>query len=603
LHTVYFQQLKWFQSGNSTKLLDFGLALVNDNSGIDIADAPTALSVAGAVMGTIAYMSPEQAQGKPADARSDIFSFGLVLYEMLTGRQAFAGNSGVETMAAIIRDEPAPLQLPGGAAPSKLSEIVARCLRKSPAARFQTVTEVRAALEQITAAPVSNTPLHRRPPLRQHEPRCRRRILLRRSGRRDHRLPYANSGAQSDRAHLGLRVQGQERGRPRIAEKLGVTNVLEGSVRRAGNRLRITAQLIHAADGTHLRSRRYDREMTDVFAIQDEIGRTISDALKVHLAPCAQTTVNIEAWQCCLKGHYHTVRLTPESLAKAKECFEQALAIDPNYTPAYSGLARYYYTLAVLGIMPARDVAPLAKSAAEKALAIDPSDVEAHSVAGIMVATCDFSWSLAEKHFRKAMAVEPVPPMVRFRYAFYYLLPLGRLAEAMEQSRLALDGDPLSMILHFCVASCLRHLKRYGEAIEYARRAIEIDASFYATWWVMGLAQLGAGLAQEAVTSMRRTVDLAPWWRLGPGVLAAALWQAGDRERCQELVLQSRNHPLGVWGAAFYYAVAGDAMFEMLDLAWQERDPNLRNIGVEPFYEPYRADPRFESLLRRMNLA
>jgi tetratricopeptide (TPR) repeat protein len=222
-----------------------------------------------------------------------------------------------------------------------------------------------------------------------------------------------------------------------------------------------------------------------------------------------------------------------------------------------------------------------------------------------MAAIFDFNWGLAEKHFRKAMAVEPVPPMVRYRYGGFYLLPVGRVQEAMEQSRLALESDPLSMLLHFAMTYCLHCLKRNEEAIEYARRALEIDASFYPVWAFMGMAQLGAGLAQEAVTSMKRALDLAPWWRLGPGALAAALWQAGDRERCRELALQSRSHPLGVWGAAFYYAVAGDAdaLFEMLDLAWQERDPNLRLIGIEPIYEPYRADRRFRSLLQRMNLA
>ncbi len=584
------------QSG--LKLLDFGLALADDKIGI--ADDTAALTVAGVVMGTFAYMSPEQAQGKPIDAHSDIFSFGLVLYELLSGRQAFTGNSGVETMAAIIREEPTPLD-----APSNLSEIVTRCLRKSPASRFQTMGEVRAALEQATVVRSDDAPSIAVLP------------FANMSG--DKEQEYFSDGLAEEILNLlakipGLKVtartssfafRGKEQDITKIAEALRVRTILEGSVRRAGNRIRVTAQLISAADGYHLWSERYDRDMTDVFAIQDEIGQAISEALKLHLAPRAQTAVNIEAWQCCLKGQYHTLRLTPGSLAKAKEFFEQALAIDPNYTPAYSGLARYYSALAVLGIMPARDAAPLAKSAAEKALALDPSDVEAHSVAGPMAAIFDFNWNLAEKHFRKAMAVEPVPPMVRFSYADYYLGPLGRLAEAMEQSWLALERDPLSMLLHLAMVNCLRCLKRYGEAIEYARRALEIDVSFYGIWGFMGMAQLGAGLAQEAVTSMKRVVDLAPWWRPGPAILAAALWQTGDRERCQELVLQSRSHHQGVLGAAFYYAVANDAdaLFEMFDLVWQEREPALRTIGIDPIYEPYRADPRFQSLLRRMNLA
>jgi TolB-like protein len=267
-------------------------------------------------------------------------------------------------MAAIIREEPPVLD-----APSKLSDIVTRCLRKLPASRFQTMAEVRTALEQVNAVRAEEPPSIAVLP------------FTNMSG--DKEQEYFSDGLAEEILNLlakipGLKVtartssfafRGKEQDITKIAEALRVRTILEGSVRKAGNRVRVTAQLINAADGYHLWSERYDRDMTDVFAIQDEIGQAISEALKLHLAPRAQTTVNIEAWQCWLKGQYHVLRFTPESLTKAKECFEQALAIDPNYTLAYSGLARYYYTLATLGIMPAREAAPLAKSAAEKALA------------------------------------------------------------------------------------------------------------------------------------------------------------------------------------------------------------------------------------------
>jgi serine/threonine-protein kinase len=204
-------------------------------------------------------------------------------------------------------------------------------------------------------------------------------------------------------------------------------------VRRAGSRIRVTAQLIEAENGSHLWSERYDRNMTDVFAIQDEIAQAISDALKVRLAPRTRT-VNIEAYQNYLKGQYYLVRSTPESLAKAKEFFEQALAIDSNYAPAYSGLAVYYYILAAHGMKPTGDVTPLTRSAAEKSLAIDPTNGEALSALAVLAAICDYDWKVAERHYRQALAAEPVPPLVRFRYAQFYLLPLGRVPEAMEQN-------------------------------------------------------------------------------------------------------------------------------------------------------------------------
>ena len=348
----------------------------------------------------------------------------------------------------MLRDDPSPLQ-----APAEFQRIVKRCLAKQPKDRFPSMGELRVALEQISAKPAEQQPS----------------IAV---------LPFANMSADKENEYFsdglaeeilnllakipGLKViartsafafKGKNEDIRKIAETLGVSNVLEGSLRRAGNRIRVTAQLINATDGTHLWSERYDRDMTDIFAIQDEIGQAISEALKVRLAPRAQT-VNIEAYQNYLKGQYYRARNTPESLAKAKECFEQALAIDPNYAPAYSGLAEYYYALAVYGIKPTGDVAPLARSAAEKALAIDPANSEAHSVLAAMAAIFDYDWKAAEKHFRKAMAAEPIPPMVRYRYAVYYLLPLGRVPEAMEQSRLALETDPVSMLSHFLMALC-----------------------------------------------------------------------------------------------------------------------------------------------------
>jgi len=589
-------------TASGVKLLDFGLAKMGTASATAASDAATQtmdLTEVGTVLGTAAYMSPEQAKGEPADARSDIFSFGVVLYEVLSGRRAFSRNSAIETMAAIVRDEPAPLD-----APLKLSAIVTRCLRKAPAERFQTVAEVRGALEGAVAKP-------------EQQPS----IAV---------LPFANLSADKDNEYFsdglaeeilngltplpGLRViartsafafKGKEQDIRKIAETLNVGAILEGSVRRAGNRIRVTAQLIEAENGSHLWSERYDRDMTDVFAIQDEIAQAISEALKVRLAPRAQTA-NIEAYQNYLKGQYYLVRSTPESMAKAKEFFEQALAIDPNYAPAYSGLAVYYYVLAGHDRKPTGEVAPLARSAAEKALAIDPANGEAHSVLAVLAAICDYDWRVAETHFRQAMAAEPVPPLVRFRYAQFYLLPLGRVRDAVEQCRLGLETDPLSMVLHFGMVLSMHAAKQYREAIEHGRRALEIDPNFYQIWFAKGLAQLHAGFNQEAITSLKRAVELAPWYHRGAWLLAAAYYLAGDHERSQEWarkLSESHGHTVG---AASYYAAAGevDGMFEALDGAYRQRDLFLLYIIQNlPFFDRYRTDPRFRALLQRMNLA
>jgi TolB-like protein/Tfp pilus assembly protein PilF/tRNA A-37 threonylcarbamoyl transferase component Bud32 len=580
----------------SAKLLDFGLAkLMKD------ADTDATRTIEGAILGTAAYMAPEQAEGKPLDERSDVFSFGAVLYEMLSGNRAFRGNSAATVLSAVLRDDPAPLE-----APAELQRIVGKCLAKRPGNRFANMAELRVALEQVTLVAAGAG----KPPS----------IAV---------LPFANMSRDPDDEYFsdglaeeiinaltqvqGLKViartsafafKGKNEDIRKIAETLGVSSVLEGSVRRAGNRLRITAQLIHAADGTHLWAQRYDRDMTDVFAIQDEIGQAISGALQVRLAPRAQT-VNVEAYQHYLKGQYYRERPSPENLAKAKDLFEQALAIDPNYAPAYSGLAGYYYTLTGLAMEPTGDVAPLAKAAAEKALAIDPGNSEAHSVLAIVAAICDYDWTVADKHFRKAMAAEPVPPVVRHRYALNYLLPLGRVSESIGQCRLALETDPLSMLVHWGIAWSMYHAKQYREAIEYTRKALEIDANYHFIWFAMGLAQLSAGFAQDAIISLKRVVELVPWWYIGAWSLAAAYYRAGDREQSQEWARKLAGARGRTFGAAIYHAAAGevDAMFEALDGSHRQREWNLVFVRNLPFFDPYRADPRFQSLSRRMNLA
>ena len=402
--------------------------------------------------------------------------------------------------------------------------------------------------------------------------------------------------------------RGKEQDLRTIGQRLRVGTILEGSVRRAGNRIRVTAQLIKVADESHLWSDRYDRGVTDIFAIQDEISQAIASALKVKLAPPRKSTANIDAFQNYLKGLYWYQRYTAESLARAKESFEQALRHDPTYAPAYSGLAVFYYGLGALGIKRMTEMAPLAKSAAANALAIDQALSEAHSVLALVAGSVEYDWKSAERHFQAAMAADPVPPLVRVRYALYFLTPLGRFEEAVAQYQRALETDPLSMMVHYGLAFALYCKGQYDDAIEHAATAVDLYPDYWLVHFAMGLALSQKGRLQQSIVRLEATVRLSPSFTLAAGFLAASYVRAGDpgsaEKLVEEVMKRSSTHYVSPACFAVYHAALGqaDKMFEFLQAALDERDPYLTRIDAEPYFEPYRSDPRYRDLLDRMNL-
>jgi eukaryotic-like serine/threonine-protein kinase len=583
------------------KLLDFGLALINSDSGVGIADAPTALSVAGAVMGTVAYMSPEQAQGKPADGRSDIFSFGLVLYELLSGHLAFAGNSAGETMAAIMRDEPAPLD-----APPKLSEIVMRCLRKAPAARFQTMSELRAALEQVNAARADETPSIA--------------VLPFANMSRDPDDEYFSDGLAEEILNLlaripGLKVtartssfafRGKEEDIIKIAEALRVRNILEGSVRRAGTRIRVTAQLINAADGYHRWSERYDRELTDVFAVQDEIAAAIAAALKVSLArapaPEQRHQPDLSAWEAFLKGRHQISRSSPDAFTRAKEYFGQAIALDPQFAAPHAELGVYYLLLGAQGLRPARDVMPLAHDEARKALALDASEPRAHTALCGVAALYDYDWKQASEHFQLAIAAESVPFEVPLRCALYHLLPLGRFAEAVRQFDTVLQQDPLSVLFRSAFCLALVCAGQGDRAVMEAGKALEIDESLWMTHFGASLGYMSLEKFSEARDSAERAIRLAPWQAFLPGMLAGIMARCGETQQALQLLAKRRD--TSAVGLAVYHFLVGniDAALDHYGDAIEQREPFAAMFAAAVFLKPLRENSRWPALQRMMKL-
>jgi len=598
------------------KVLDFGLAkaLAGDRSGSDLPHLPTMTGTElrpGAIVGTPAYMSPEQARGQDVDTRTDIWAFGCVLYQMLTGRTAFAGATLVDTLAAIVEREPDWSALPATAHPS-VRRLLQRCLKKDATQRLDDIGVARVELNHALKAERASS---------SHSVESQPSIAV---------LPFANMSANKENEYFGdglaeeiinvlahvpaIRVAGRTssfffRGKDvefgEIGRRLNVDYILEGSVRTAGNRIRVTAQLIKVDDGFHLWSERYDREMTDIFMIQDEITEAISAALMVRLSPEAaaprRQVPNLRAYAAYLEARDHWVRPTPQSLARVKECLEHSIELDPKFALAYSLLGGHYTMLANLGFRPAREVIPLARAAEQAALRIDPSLPEAHALLGVCAGT-DYEWNEAEREWRAAMAREPVSRDVRFWYGNHYLLSVGRVTEAVEAMAAGLQEDPLNVLYRHHYAVGLRHAGRLRDAEAELRRILEIDENFPLAVGTLGAICAQQGRFEEALTLTEKAYALTPWNHPIIGQLASLLVRAGATSRADTLLEKLGTGKVygAPTGLAVFYALRGelDRAVEWTEHAIEERYPRLVPI-LGPLLRP---SPRWPALEKLMNL-
>ncbi len=489
------------------KVLDFGLAKLageEQNSGaagLGVGQSDSTVSIQvdtrpktaeGAIIGTVAYMSPEQAQGQRVDARSDIFSFGALLYEMVTGERAFHGISGLGTLTAVLRDNPLEFSKANVDAPAELQDVVMRCLRKDPDQRFQSMHDVKNANEQIYFASRSGVMrcCPRELPALWKHPAAAARVMPSIAV-----LPFLNLSSDKENEYFSdglaeevinaltkienLRVtartsafvfRGAKQNIQEIGDTLQVASVLEGSVRKAANRVRISVQLIDVADGNNLWSERYDREMTDVFEIQDEISQAIVAKLKVRLGSQSGSgafagvfagvdaahpvkplvkryTGNLDAYNLYLKGRFELYKMTREGLDASKQMFEEAIKLDPNYALAHDGLAYSWYLEGFLGFVAPKEAMPTAKAAVRRAIELDETVAEAHATLGVILALLrlGLGWRRARELIR-SVELDGASPICRDGYAFYYLRPVGRLEEALSETQQALSLDPLSII-------------------------------------------------------------------------------------------------------------------------------------------------------------
>jgi serine/threonine-protein kinase len=597
------------------KVLDFGLAKLTEVS-VAGEEAPTRTLVAqtaeGIVVGTAAYMSPEQVEGRPVDARSDIFSFGAVAYEMLSGRRAFAGESHISILTAVLHKEPAPL---GASAPPEVEKIVTRCLRKNPEERFQRALDVKLALEEAAGA------LDR--------PATLPSIAV---------LPFANLSADKENEYFsdglteeiinvltkvpGLRVtartsafalRGKDLDVREIGARLNVAHILEGSVRKAGNRIRVTAQLVSAADGYHLWSEHYDREMTDVFAIQDEISQAIVDKLRVRLAEkgplVKRYTDNLEAYNLYLRGRHWMFRWTGEGLLKGRELFQQAIALDPGYALAYAGMAESYWFHSYLGFSSPNQALPRAKAAVLEALRLDDTLAEAHSTLGMVLGNCDFKWSEAEREFRRALELNPASAIVHSHYALYFLRPNGRLEEAESEMRRALEVDPLSLSFNARLGYLFHVRRQFDLAIAQQQRTIELDPNYYLPHWFLGLTYGYTGLFDQAIAAVEKASELSGRSILALALLGANYAFAGRHAEARKLLEEFKELARITYVPSFALALIHlglqelNQAFEYTEKGVEERDLLVVcTLKGEPHYDVLHSDPRFQALLRKMNL-
>ena len=517
--------------GGVVKILDFGLAKLAGTEGV---------TQTGTTVGTVAYMSPEQARGQEVDHRTDIWSLGVVFYEMLTGQQPFQGDNLLAISNAILGSEPVSLtRLRAGTSPA-LARVVTRSLANSRDGRYQSVADLLGELRNATAPATQTTSQPDVPSIAV--------------------LPFADMSAEKDQDYFceglaeelidalarldGLRVVArtsafQFKGRASdlrdIGQKLNVKTVLEGSVRKAGNRLRINAQLINTADGYHLWSERYDREMDDVFAVQDEIAQSVVEKLKVKLlgeqdAPMVmRPTDNLEAYNLVLKGRHYFTKLTGTALEKSLECFTQALAVEPAYAQAHAGIALSQTMRAILSSARPRQVMPMAKEAALKALAIDETVADAHFALAFVLEIYEWNWAGAEREYRRALELNPGDTLARSSYALL-LGNVGRADAGIAEARHAVDLDPLFVFNRFRLSLELYLARRFDAAMAEARAGIELESTNHLLYWNLGWALAGLGRYDEAVEAMRQATILAPGDPTAQVFFGWALGLAGQRE-------------------------------------------------------------------------
>jgi len=597
-------------------VMDFGLA--------QLVSAGSKLTKERTSMGTAAYMSPEQTQGAATDARTDVWALGVVLHEMATGQLSFRGDYEQAVLYSILNEPPEPITALRSGLPMELERIVKKCLAKRPDERYQNRDELLADLRALQRSIESGT--DRQLPAGEKDLRPTVAVLPFENRSRDEEDEYLSDGIAEDIINALTKVpglcvaarssafhfKGKNAPLEEVGKKLRVGAVVEGTVRRAGQRLRITAQLVDVAEGYQVWSERYDRVMEDIFDVQDEISLPIVAQLKVKLIGAQRLverpTENDEAYQLYLRGRHLIYRLTVESMQKGLELVKQARELDPTFGETYAAESLGYMSLTVMGWMAPNEGCPKAKSLADKVLEMDNSLAEAHISAGLAAMFADWDWPAAEAALRRAVALTPTKPDAHSWLAGV-LMPIGHFDEAMAEAQRACELDPLSVLANNRLALCQLFRRDYEACIESCRRTLDLDPQLVIAHFDLGLAQCFSGRLGAALETFQSAYGLLSYDPLLHSGFGYALGKAGRVDEARSVLAafraqQEKGFPCS-WLISLVQVGLGenDAALTALEDAVQQHEGLAVFAYTFEAFEPLRSDPRFQALMRQMNFA
>ncbi len=644
------------------KVLDFGLAkpvpkvLASADAGLGD-ETSDFNSIVGIISGTPSYMSPEQVRGDELDPRTDIFSLGLVLYEMATGRQAFAGNTGGAIIEAVLTRPPVSVRSINPDIPPRLEGIINIALHKDRDKRYEHAADIVVDLKQVkrdtdsshrdqagaesalpsTSGPLSSAGTSRSRTSAQQSGSFRAPRVSKIIGSLAV-LPFENVSRDPDNEYLSdgiagslinslatvpklrviaqstvFRYKGREIDPQAVGRELNVRAVLTGRIMQSGGSLRIGAELVDVPTGSRLWGAQFDRKPGDIFVIQDEISHEISEKLRLQLTKAEKKrlirrhTEDAEAYRLYLQGRHHWNRWTEEGFYKAIGYFQQAIEKDPSYALAYTGIAESYVLLGWNSYLPPKDAFPKGKAAAMSALHLDPDLGEAHTPLAAALWLHDWQWQGARTEFKRSLELNPTYPTANHYYA-ECLMTMGRHEEAIARIKNSQELDPLSLIINVAIGWTFYMGRQYDKAIEHLLRTVELDPNYPMTYWILGLLYRTTGRYELAVTAGEKSVTTSGGSPLMRAALAHTYGKSGREKEARQVLddlteLAKHKYVAPHFFAGIHIGLGeNDRAIEYLEKSWEEHCHWLIYLHLDPSVDDLRSDPRFQDLLKRVGL-